>query len=180
MEGDAVPVSVFVDNANGSIPAGTAAYEKRGIAVDIPKWDPTKCMQCNWCSYVCPHAVIRPFAVTEQQAEEAGAASIPLKEGGERRFTIAVSAYDCTGCGSCVEVCPARNKALEMVLAEDHMDQAQAGYDYLFENVKEDKELAQPDSVRGSQFRQPLLEFSGACPGCGETPYAKTGNSAVW
>ena len=195
MEGDAVPVSVFVDNANGSIPSGTAAYEKRGIAVDIPKWAPDKCMQCNWCSYVCPHAVIRPFAVTEQQAEEAGAASVPLKGDNTKRFTIAVSAYDCTGCGSCVEVCPARNKALEMVLAEEHMDQAQAGYDYLFANTEEDKALAQPDSVRGSQFRQPLLEFSGACPGCGETPYAKlvtqlfgdrmfianaTGCSSIW
>ena len=152
-------------------------------------------MQCNWCSYVCPHAVIRPFAVTEQQAEKAGAASVPLKGDNTKRFTIAVSAYDCTGCGSCVEVCPARNKALEMVLAEDHMDQAQAGYDYLFANTEEDKALAQPDSVRGSQFRQPLLEFSGACPGCGETPYAKlvtqlfgdrmfianaTGCSSIW
>ncbi|MCB6994126.1 pyruvate:ferredoxin (flavodoxin) oxidoreductase [bacterium 210820-DFI.6.37] len=195
MEGDSIPVSVFLDTAGGVIPAGTAAYEKRGIAVEIPEWDETKCTQCNWCSYVCPHAVIRPFVLDKEEEEGYGGASIPLKEDDEKRFAMGISALDCTGCGSCADVCPSRNKALKMVMAEDRMEKAQADYDYLFSQTQIKELPVQTDTVKGSQFRQPLLEFSGACPGCGETPYAKlvtqlfgdrmyianaTGCSSIW
>ncbi|MCI8645319.1 MAG: pyruvate:ferredoxin (flavodoxin) oxidoreductase [Firmicutes bacterium] len=195
MEGDHIPVSVFLDTADGSIPSGTSAYEKRGIAVEIPKWDAEKCMQCNWCSYVCPHAVIRPFALSPEEAEASGAAAIPFKGDEEKLFTIGISALDCTGCGSCAEVCPARNKALEMVMAEERMEEEQANYDHLFNNTGQKELSVKEDTIQASQFRQPLLEFSGACPGCGETPYAKlvtqlfgdrmfianaTGCSSIW
>ena len=195
MDGDSIPVSAFVDTADGMIPAGTAAYEKRGIAVEIPQWNADKCMQCNWCSYVCPHAVIRPFVLTAEEEEKLNAGAVPFREDKEKLFTIGVSALDCTGCGSCADVCPARKKALEMVPAEKTEIIAQARFDKLFSSV-EKKELAvKADTVKGSQFRQPLLEFSGACPGCGETPYAKlvtqlfgdrmyianaTGCSSIW
>lgn len=194
MEGDSIPVSAFVETANGALPSGTAAFEKRGIAVEVPKWDSTKCMQCGWCSYVCPHGVIRPFIVTQQEAEAAGAEAIPLKEDGSKLFTISVSALDCTGCGSCTEVCPSRRKALELIPAEEGEKQQQT-YDWLFANTEE-KEIDISDAtIKGSQLKQPLLEFSGACPGCGETPYAKlvtqlfgdrmfianaTGCSSIW
>ena len=195
MDGDSVPVSVFMDTANGMIPAGTAAYEKRGIAVEIPQWDASKCMQCNWCSYVCPHAVIRPFVLDKDEAQAAGTTVIPFKGDMSRFFTLGISALDCTGCGSCAEVCPARQKALTMVMAEEAADEAQAKYDHLFENIDNSNLGIKADSVKNSQFRQPLLEFSGACPGCGETPYAKlvtqlfgdrmyianaTGCSSIW
>lgn len=195
MEGDSIPVSVFMDTANGMIPAGTAAYEKRGIAVEIPAWEAENCTQCNWCSYVCPHAVIRPFVLDSCEADRYSGAAIPLKGDEEKRFAIGISSLDCTGCGSCADVCPARNKALKMVMAEDRMDEVQAQYDYLFSEVKTKELDIRPDTVKGSQFRQPLLEFSGACPGCGETPYAKlvtqlfgdrmyianaTGCSSIW
>ena len=195
MAGDSVPVSAFVDSADGSIPAGTAAYEKRGIAVEIPRWKAENCIQCNQCSYVCPHGVIRPFVMTEQEAEGAGGESLPLREDKSLRFAMGISGYDCTGCGSCAQVCPAKDKAIEMVMAEENMDREQRKFDYMFEHVEE-KELSVSEStVKGSQFRQPLLEFSGACPGCGETPYAKlitqlfgdrmfianaTGCSSIW
>jgi pyruvate-ferredoxin/flavodoxin oxidoreductase len=195
MEGDKVPVSVFVDSADGSIPSGTSAYEKRGIAVEIPKWNPDNCMQCNWCSYVCPHAVIRPFVASEDDIKLSGADSLEYKKDSSKQFTIAVSAKDCTGCGSCAEVCPARKKALDMVMAEEVMEEDQKTFDYLFKNV-ENSDLAEGNkTVTDSQFNQPLLEFSGACPGCGETPYAKlvtqlfgdrmfianaTGCSSIW
>ena len=195
MEGDAIPVSVFMDTVNGMIPAGTAAYEKRSIAVEIPEWEASKCIQCNWCSYVCPHAVIRPFVLTEEDAEAFTGETVPLKDDMNMRFTIGISAKDCTGCGSCADVCPSRNKALKMVMAEDTMEEVQREYDFLFNEVTVKKTGIKADSVRGSQFRQPLLEFSGACPGCGETPYAKlvtqlfgdrmyianaTGCSSIW
>ena len=195
MEGDSIPVSTFLDTANGMIPAGTAAYEKRGIAVEIPEWDETKCIQCNWCSYVCPHAAIRPFVLDREEAAEYDGMTIPLKENGENQFAIGISSLDCTGCGSCADVCPARKKALKMVMAEDSMAHVQAAYDYLFDKIKPKNIGLHPDTVKGSQFRQPLLEFSGACPGCGETPYAKlvtqlfgdrmyianaTGCSSIW
>lgn len=195
MDGDTIPVSVFTDTADGCIPAGTAAYEKRGIAVEIPSWDPSKCMQCNWCSYVCPHAVIRPFVLDKDEACGSGIDVVKFKEDKEKFFTVGISAMDCTGCGSCAEVCPSRNKALSMVMAEDTMEQAQAGFDYLFNNVSDKGFGRKADTVKASQFRQPLLEFSGACPGCGETPYAKlvtqlfgdrmyianaTGCSSIW
>ena len=195
MEGDKIPVSAFLDNADGSIPSGTAAYEKRGIAVEIPSWDSSKCIQCNLCSYVCPHGVIRPFAVDETDKSAAGISVQPLKGDNEKLFTIGISAYDCTGCGSCAEVCPARNKALNMVMAESIIDEEQSKFDYLLNNFKENRVSESADNVRNSQFKQPLLEFSGACPGCGETPYAKlvtqlfgsrmyianaTGCSSIW
>lgn len=195
MDGDSIPVSAFVDTADGMIPAGTAAYEKRGIAVEIPKWNADKCMQCNWCSYVCPHAVIRPFVLTAEEGEKLSVGAVPLRGDEEKLFAIGVSALDCTGCGSCAEVCPARNKALEMVPAEKTEFVAQAEFDKLFSGVENKELAAADDTVRGSQFRQPLLEFSGACPGCGETPYAKlvtqlfgdrmyianaTGCSSIW
>ena len=195
MDGDSIPVSAFVDTADGMIPAGTAAYEKRGIAVEIPEWNADKCMQCNWCSYVCPHAVIRPFVLTAEEEEKLNTGAVPLRGDEKKLFSIGVSALDCTGCGSCADVCPARNKALEMVPAEKNELVAQARFDKLFSGVERKALDVNDDTVRGSQFRQPLLEFSGACPGCGETPYAKlvtqlfgdrmyianaTGCSSIW
>lgn len=195
MDGDSIPVSVFMDTVNGMVPAGTAAYEKRSIAVEIPQWDSTKCMQCNWCSYVCPHAVIRPFILEPSEVDAFEGKTIPLKDNEAQSFTIGISAKDCTGCGSCVDVCPSRNKALKMVMAEETMDDVQKDYDYLFHQTETKSLGIRPDTVRGSQFKQPLLEFSGACPGCGETPYAKlvtqlfgdrmyianaTGCSSIW
>lgn len=195
MYGDDIPVSKFVDIANGMVPSGTAAYEKRGIAVDIPEWNDENCMQCNWCSYVCPHAVIRPFILTAEEAADFDGSGMPFKEDETKIFTIGVSALDCTGCGSCVEVCPARTKALTMVDADENEMEAQKNFDYLFNKVGNKNEFAGDDTVKKSQFKQPLLEFSGACPGCGETPYAKlvtqlfgdrmfianaTGCSSIW
>lgn len=195
MYGDDIPVSKFVDIANGMVPSGTAAYEKRGIAVDIPEWNDENCMQCNWCSYVCPHAVIRPFILTAEEAADFDGSGMPFKEDETKIFTIGVSALDCTGCGSCVEVCPARTKALTMVDADENEMEAQKNFDYLFNKIGNKNEFAGDDTVKKSQFKQPLLEFSGACPGCGETPYAKlvtqlfgdrmfianaTGCSSIW
>ncbi len=195
MYGDEVPVSAFVETANGMVPSGTAAYEKRGIALDIPEWDPAKCMQCNWCAYVCPHAVIRPFVMTEEEAEKYDGLKVPFRFSPEHYFALGVSALDCTGCGSCAEVCPSRQKALEMVGAAKNEAEAQEKYDQLAENVSLKEEFQSDQTVMGSQFMQPLLEFSGACPGCGETPYAKlvtqlfgdrmfianaTGCSSIW
>ena len=195
MYGDDIPVSAFDGLENGMVPSGTAAFEKRCIAVDIPSWDASRCMQCNWCSYVCPHAVIRPFVLDEDEAEAFAGVKVPFKGEKGKYFTIGISAYDCTGCGSCAEVCPARKKALEMVDADENQDAAQADYDHLFNNVDTQREYGSGESVKKSQFLQPLLEFSGACPGCGETPYAKlvtqlfgdrmfianaTGCSSIW
>ena len=192
MNGDSIPVSKFVSSADGSVPSGTAAYEKRGIAYAVPKWDSAKCMQCNWCSYVCPHAAIRPFVLKpECECDEA----VKMRGDSNLKFIVAVSAMDCTGCGSCANVCPSRNKALEMVPAEEIAAKEQKLFDYVFEHADYDSAPYDDSSVRGSQFRQPLLEFSGACPGCGETPYAKlvtqlfgdrmyianaTGCSSIW
>ncbi|QIB70675.1 pyruvate:ferredoxin (flavodoxin) oxidoreductase [Aminipila butyrica] len=195
MKGDSLPVSAFVETASGFIPAGTAAFEKRGIAVEIPNWLPENCMQCNWCSYSCPHGVIRPFVLTEEEAEIAGAKHIKLKGGEEKLFSIAISAQDCTGCGSCASVCPARIKALEMIPAEEGMGEAQQVFDCVSKQAEEKTNLFKEDTVKGTQFKKPLLEFSGACPGCGESPYAKlitqlygermfianaTGCSSIW
>jgi pyruvate-ferredoxin/flavodoxin oxidoreductase len=174
LRGDAIPVSTFLDTADGHIPAGTAAYEKRGIATDIPVWTKENCMQCNWCSYVCPHGVIRPFVLTEEEVEEGKIDALNMKGTKDKFYTIGISALDCTGCGSCVEVCPARKKALELVPAEDEVVCAsQSKFDYLFNELEEKEVPFKDDTVKGSQFKQPLLEFSGACPGCGESPYAK-------
>jgi len=195
MYGDDIPVSAFVETANGMVPSGTAAYEKRGIALDIPQWDPGKCMQCNWCAYVCPHSVIRPFIMDEEEAAAYDGLKTRFKTDPSKYFAIGVSALDCTGCGSCAEVCPSRQKALEMVGAAATEMEAQEKFDKLFSGVSRKAEFEGDQTVTESQFIRPLLEFSGACPGCGETPYAKlvtqlfgdrmfianaTGCSSIW
>ena len=175
LAGDNCPVSAFLDTADGLLPSGTAMYEKRGIAADLPHWCSGDCMQCNMCSYVCPHGVIRPFVLTAEEAKEYPDAR-PMKGTKDLYFVLGFSAKDCTGCGSCAEVCPARNKALKMhAMDSDFMEAAQTKYDKLFATVhNEDRKIPFDNStVKGSQFAQPLMEFSGACPGCGESPYAK-------
>ena len=175
-QGDKLPVSAFKDIADGTIPAGTAAYEKRGVAVMVPEWDETKCIQCNSCSYVCPHAAIRPFLMTEEEAA-AAPASIKKQQGKavlkDYKFTIQVSPADCTGCGNCVDVCLAKEKAIKMVPYDTQVAE-QANFDYLNSKVgyKEDI-VSKSANVKNSQFAQPLFEFSGACAGCGETPCIK-------
>ncbi len=192
---DNVPVSKFLDTVTGMMPAGTAAYEKRGIAADLPHWNVKNCMQCNWCASVCPHAVVRPFVMTAEEAEGV-ADAVPMKGAKDKKFTLGWSLMDCTGCGSCAEVCPARNKAITMAPAEDHfMHAAQAKFDKLYQEVDEKETPFKENTVKGAQLKTPLMEFSGACPGCGETPYAKlvtqlfgdrmfianaTGCSSIW
>ena len=199
-EGNTLPVSAFKDYVDGNTPSGSAAYEKRGIAVNVPVWHAENCVQCNQCSYVCPHAVIRQVAMTEEEAANvpAGTQVVDLKGMPGYKFTMAISVLDCTGCGSCANVCPGNNRAetLTMDKLEKHLDE-QPAFDYAVtlpiktEVVDKFKEA----TVKGSQFKQPLLEFSGACAGCGETPYAKlitqlfgdrmyianaTGCSSIW
>ena len=197
-EGNTLPVSAFKDYVDGTTPSGTSAYEKRGIAVNIPVWNPENCIQCNRCSYVCPHAAIRPVAMTEEEAAKVEGATLPLTGMPQYKFTIAVSALDCTGCGSCANVCPGKKgeKALTMDKLDKHLDE-QKTFDYAVTlPIKEDVvDKFKETTVKGSQFKQPLLEFSGACAGCGETPYAKlitqlfgdrmyisnaTGCSSIW
>ena len=199
-EGNTLPVSAFVDYADGTTPSGTAAYEKRGIAVDVPVWKPENCIQCNRCAYVCPHAVIRPVALTEDDMANApeGMKVLPMTGMPEYKFAITVSAYDCTGCGSCVNVCPGKKgeKALAMANMEENAGE-QVYFDFGRElpTKTEVIDKFRENTVKGSQFKQPLLEFSGACAGCGETPYAKlvtqlfgdrmyianaTGCSSIW
>ena len=196
-EGNSLPVSAFTDYADGSTPSGSSAYEKRGIAVDIPIWQPDNCIQCNRCAYVCPHAAIRPVAMTEAEAAEAPAA-LDMTGMKEYKFAIAVSALDCTGCGSCANVCPGKKgaKALAMENMEANVA-SQKFFDYAVTLPEKEDVIAKfkENTVKGSQFKQPLLEFSGACAGCGETPYAKlitqlfgdrmyianaTGCSSIW
>ncbi|MFQ9715823.1 MAG: pyruvate:ferredoxin (flavodoxin) oxidoreductase, partial [Blautia sp.] len=199
-EGNSLPVSAFKDYVDGSTPSGSSAYEKRGIAVDIPIWEPDNCIQCNRCSYVCPHAVIRPIALTEEEAANAPEGMKTLKMTGmaDYKFSMVVSAYDCTGCGSCANVCPGKKGAKALVLQNMEANAGQQEYfDYAVKlPVKEDVIAKfKETTVKGSQFKQPLLEFSGACAGCGETPYAKlitqlfgdrmyianaTGCSSIW
>ena len=199
-EGNNLPVSAFVDYADGSTPSGSAEYEKRGIAVDIPVWKSENCVQCNRCAYVCPHAVIRPVALTEEELAKApeGTEAIDMIGIPGLKFTMTVSAYDCTGCGSCVNVCPGKKgeKALVMENMEANAG-SQKAFDFGREIEVKPEVVAKfkPATVKGSQFKQPLLEFSGACAGCGETPYAKlvtqlfgdrmyianaTGCSSIW
>ena len=199
-EGNTLPVSAFNEYVDGSTPSGSSAYEKRGIAVDIPIWQPDNCIQCNRCAYVCPHAVIRPIALTEEEAANApeGMDMIDMMGMPNMKFSIAVSAYDCTGCGSCVNVCPGKKgeKALVMENMEANAG-SQKAFDFGREIEVKPEVVAKfkPATVKGSQFKQPLLEFSGACAGCGETPYAKlvtqlfgdrmyianaTGCSSIW
>ena len=176
-KGNDIPVSAFMKYSNGVTPSGSAAYEKRGIAVSTPEWNPASCIQCNRCSIVCPHAAIRPFALTEEEAAALpGGKTLALTGMQDYKFTIAVSALDCTGCGSCVNVCPGMKgvKALEMKPLTETIGQQEA-FDYAVELPQKDDvvEKFKINTVKGSQFRKPLLEFSGACAGCGETPYAK-------
>lgn len=196
LKGDELPVSTFTPD--GVFPVGTTKYEKRGIAVNIPRWQPENCIQCNQCSLVCPHAAIRPYLA--QPADLAGAPETFVtkdaigKEAAGLKFRIQVSPLDCTGCGNCADVCPAKVKALTMVPLEEVTAVEEANYNFA-EQLPEVKVNFNPATVKGSQFRQPLLEFSGACAGCGETPYVKlvtqlfgdrmiianaTGCSSIW
>ena len=198
--GDTLPVSTFKDMADGTFPQGSAAYEKRGIAVDVPAWNSDNCIQCNFCAYVCPHAVIRPVAMTDAEVKNAPADTKAIKMTGVdgMNFVMTVSALDCTGCGSCVNVCPGKKgkKALTMESLATQTD-AQKVFDYAVDLPTKPEVAAKfkENTVKGSQFKQPLLEFSGACAGCGETPYAKlvtqlfgdrmyianaTGCSSIW
>ena len=199
-EGNTLPVSAFVPYVDGSTPSGSAAHERRNVSTHVPNWIPENCIQCNRCSYVCPHAVIRPVAMTEEEKANApeGMASLPMMGMPGYEFSIVVSEVDCTGCGSCAGVCPGKKgeKALEMFEVEKHVPK-QEYFDYgkPLLNKKEVVEKFKESTVKGSQFKQPLLEFSGACAGCGETPYAKlvtqlfgdrmyianaTGCSSIW
>lgn len=198
MDGDSIPVSAFLPTPTGLVPNGTAAYEKRGIATDVPVWDKDKCIQCNMCAYVCPHAVIRPFVLEGDEVNKVNGDCAPLK-GAQKDgqfFTMGISAFDCTGCGSCAETCIAKDKAIKMVPVDDEvLCKQQTKFDYLYANVDEKETPFKASTVKGSQFLTPLLEFSGACPGCGESPYAKlvtqlfgdrmiianaTGCSSIW
>ena len=196
MDGDSLPVSAFVDHVDGQFELGAAAYEKRGVAVSVPTWDAEKCIQCNQCAYVCPHATIRPFALTADEAAKAPEAAkiVDVKAGkgkGEYKFTMAVSPLDCMGCGVCIGACPVN--ALTMVAQEGELAQ-QDVFDYCVAEVSEKKDM-QDNTVKGSQFKQPMLEFSGSCAGCAETSYARlvtqlfgdhmyisnaTGCSSIW
>ena len=199
-EGNKLPVSAFTDYVDGSTPSGAAAYEKRGVAVNIPVWNPENCIQCNFCSYVCPHAAIRPVAMTAEEAAAAPAEmkKVPMTGMKELTFAMTVDALDCLGCGSCAVVCPGKKgaKALTMEPLEANLDE-QKGFEYGLKLPKKPEVIAKfkENTVKGSQFKQPLLEFSGACAGCGETPYAKlitqlfgdrmyianaTGCSSIW
>ena len=199
LEGDKLPVSAFNGMEDGTFEPATAAYEKRGIGINIPEWIADNCIQCNQCAYVCPHATIRPFLLTEEEAKNAPAstklvAAKALKTEEPMQFTMAVSTLDCTGCGNCAQVCPAKEKALVMKPQHTQEDQIEA-WDYCVNDVAPKKNPMNKNTVKGSQFEQPLFEFSGACAGCGETPYAKlitqlfgdrmmianaTGCSSIW
>ena len=196
MDGDSLPVSAFVKHVDGQFELGASAYEKRGVAVTVPTWDSTKCIQCNQCAYVCPHATIRPFALTAEEAKNAPEAAkiVDVKAGkgkGTYQFTMAISPLDCMGCGVCIGVCPVN--ALSMVAQEGELKQ-QDVFDYCMDKVSEKKDM-QDNTVKGSQFKQPMLEFSGSCAGCAETSYARivtqlfgdhmyisnaTGCSSIW
>ena len=197
MDGDSLPVSAFVDHADGTFELGAAAYEKRGIAVSVPKWNSEKCVQCNRCAFVCPHATIRPFALTEEEAAAAPAAAsiVPIKVGKGKdtyKYSMAVSPLDCMGCGVCVGQCAVH--AIEMVPMESQIEQ-QKVFDYMVEKVSAKPDMFVPTDVKFSQFSQPYLEFSGSCAGCAETSYARlvtqlfgdhmlisnaTGCSSIW
>ncbi len=178
-EGNSLPVSAFVERADGTFPLGTTAYEKRGIAITIPEWQVDNCIECNQCSYVCPHAVIRPFLLTDEEKNNAPKNFLTKQANGklkEYNYRIQVSTLDCTGCGVCAEVCPAPTKALIMKDAEEQISKEEGNWEYaltLTDKVDEIKDKIKLDTVIGSQFVQPLFEFHGACPGCGETPYIK-------
>ena len=175
LEGDKLPVSAFADYADGTFPSGTAAYEKRGIAIDVPEWQMDTCIQCNQCAFVCPHAAIRPVLMTEEEAAKAPA-TLPSKPAIGAKglmFSMSISPLDCTGCGNCAQVCPApKVKALVMKPLDTQLDKA-AAWEYSQKEVAPKANPLNKKTMKGIQFEQPLLEFSGACAGCGETPYAK-------
>lgn len=178
MKGDDLPVSAFRGREDGTFPAGTSQYEKRGIAVNVPEWQPNECIQCNQCAYVCPHAVIRPFLLTEEELAKApeGTKTIQGIPGALKayKFKIQISPLDCTGCSNCADVCPAKNKALIMKPLETQLNEVER-WNYMHEKVGyKDTVVDKFVNVKNSQFAQPLFEFSGACAGCGETPYIKT------
>lgn len=199
-KGNKLPVSTFMDYVDGTAPNGSAAYEKRGIAVDVPEWNPENCIQCNRCAIVCPHAVIRPVAMTADELAKApeGTKSLPMMGLKDLNFVMTVSTLDCTGCGACAQVCPGKKGAKALTMQSiDSQRPKQAVFDYALtlEDKPEVHEKFKFTTVKGSQFKQPLLEFSGACAGCGETPYAKlvtqlfgdrmfianaTGCSSIW
>jgi pyruvate-ferredoxin/flavodoxin oxidoreductase len=177
MKGDDLPVSAFNGREDGTFPSGTTEYEKRGIAVNIPEWQPANCIQCNQCAYVCPHAAIRPFLINEQELKNVPKGTVTLKAVGKAldglQFKIQVSAMDCTGCSNCSDVCPAKEKALVMKPLETQLAEVER-WTYFAKNVTyKDTLLPKDRTVKNSQFAQPLFEFSGACAGCGETPYIK-------
>ncbi len=175
--GDTLPVSAFNDYVDGTIPAGTSAYEKRGVAVKVPEWQADNCIQCNTCAFVCPHAAIRPFLLTDEEAA-AAPEGLKMQQGKavfkEYKFALSVSVLDCTGCGNCADVCPSKEKSLIMKPLQSQ-EAEQANFDYLNAHVGY-KDNVQPKNanIKNAQFAQPLFEFSGACAGCGETPYIKT------
>ncbi len=201
VEGNSLPVSAFDENIDGRFPAGTAAYEKRCIAVDVPEWQVDNCIQCNQCSVVCPHAAIRPILLTEEEAANAPEAFVTKKAVGKGleglQYRIQVSAMDCTGCGNCADICPAKTKALVMKPMEEQKEVQEENWYFAtdFSKVSVKPDVMPATTIKGSQFRQPLLEFSGACAGCGETAYMKlatqlfgprmmvanaTGCSSIW
>lgn len=198
-QGDKLPVSTFMGVEDGTFPQGTSAFEKRGIAINVPEWQLDNCIQCNQCSYVCPHAAIRPFLLNEGEVENAPAGFTAKKAIGKQleglQYRIQVSPYDCAGCGSCANVCPAKEKALVMRPVEEQIEKEAANWEYADKQITIKDNLLELTTLKGSQFAQPLLQFSGACAGCGETPYAKlvtqlfgdrmmianaTGCSSIW
>lgn len=176
-EGDSLPVSAFLGREDGTFPAGVTAYEKRGIAVVIPEWNKDNCIQCNQCSYICPHGCIRPFLLDEEEVKHAPAGFETIKAIGKEltglQYRIQVSPLDCTGCGNCAEICPAKEKALVMKPAAEQTEAQAPNWDYAMTIKDKDDRISNKFTVKNSQFLRPLLEFSGACPGCGETAYVK-------
>ncbi len=198
-EGDILPVSAFNNIEDGTFPCGTSAYEKRGIAINVPEWIPENCIQCNQCSYVCPHATIRPFLLTEEEVKNAPEGFVTKKAVGKGleglAYKIQVAPMDCTGCGNCADICPSKQKALVMKPIDSQTEKEVPNWAYAAAKVSPKEDLVSPLTVKGSQFKQPLIEFSGACAGCGETPYIKlvtqlfgdrmmianaTGCSSIW
>ena len=198
-EGDDLPVSAFKGIEDGTLPNGTAAYEKRGVGVSVPEWIIENCIQCNQCSYICPHSTIRPFLLNEEEVQNAPEAFETKKAVGKGleglQYKIQVDTMDCTGCGNCADICPAKEKALVMKPLETQIEKEIPNWEYAVSKVSHKGDLMPPTTVKGSQFRQPLIEFSGACAGCGETPYIKlvtqlfgdrmmianaTGCSSIW